>query len=131
MATPVRSAAARIDWGALSSKLKPETVAAINAFRRRHTELTKTVNELRDQTATIDFEYYRRTLKNKKVVDAGEKSYKSFTPATYDLGEQLRIIESQEAKAVCRTLLPDQAQDSFLMNSFTCRSLLLRRPQRR
>ncbi|TPX67200.1 hypothetical protein SpCBS45565_g03977 [Spizellomyces sp. 'palustris'] len=100
MATSARSATARIDWGALGTKLKPETVAAISAFRRRHTELTKTVTELREQSATIDFEAYRKVLKNKKVVNDAEKSFNAFTPATYDLGEQLRIIESEQAKAV-------------------------------
>ncbi|KAJ3294499.1 ATP synthase d subunit [Borealophlyctis nickersoniae] len=100
MATPVRSAATKIDWAGLSTKLKPETVAAINAFRRRHMDLTKTVADLKEANTSIDFEHYRRILKNQKVVAEAEKAFKSFTPATYDLAEQLRIIKEQESKAV-------------------------------
>ncbi|KAI8909895.1 hypothetical protein PhCBS80983_g05758 [Powellomyces hirtus] len=100
MATPARQAA-RIDWGALGTKLKPETVASINAFRRRHTELTKTVSDLREQSQTIDFAHYAKVLKtNTKVVAEAEKAFKAFTPATYDLSEQIRAIEAQQAKAV-------------------------------
>ncbi|KAJ3183249.1 ATP synthase d subunit [Gaertneriomyces sp. JEL0708] len=95
-----RAAAARIDWGALSTKLRPDTFAEISAFRRRHTELTKLVSELREQPTSIDFSHYRKTLKNSKVVDDAEKAFAAFKPATYDLGEQIRIIEQQQAKAV-------------------------------
>ncbi|KAI9096132.1 hypothetical protein DFS34DRAFT_154890 [Phlyctochytrium arcticum] len=100
MATPVREATKRIDFAALSAKMRPETVASLGALRRRHSELTKTVADLREQSATIDFAAYRKVLKNTKVVDSAEKSFTAFAPATYDLGEQLRIIESERAKAV-------------------------------
>ncbi|KAJ3183456.1 ATP synthase d subunit [Geranomyces variabilis] len=99
MAAPARQAA-RIDWSALGTKLKPETVAAVNAFRRRHTELTKTVADLREQSATIDFAHYQKVLKNKAVVNDAEKAFKAFKPATYDLSEQIRAIEGQQQKAV-------------------------------
>ncbi|KAJ3020182.1 ATP synthase d subunit [Thoreauomyces humboldtii] len=100
MATPARQAATRVDWSALGSKLKPETVASVNAFRRRHTELTKTVTDLREQSATIDFQHYAKILKNQKVVQDAERAFKGFSPATYDLKEQLRAIESQQKAAV-------------------------------
>ncbi|KAJ3098504.1 ATP synthase d subunit [Phlyctochytrium planicorne] len=95
-----RSAVSKIDWVALGSKLKPETLASVNAFRRRHADLVKTIGELKEQSTTIDFEHYRKVLKNKKVVNDAEKAFQAFKPATYDLSEQLRIIEQQEVKAV-------------------------------
>ncbi|KAJ3327371.1 ATP synthase d subunit [Blyttiomyces sp. JEL0837] len=90
----------KIDWTALASKLRPETVASLNAFRRRHADLVKTLNDLKEQQTSIDFAHYRSVLKNQKIVNDAEKSFTAFKPATYDLTEQLRIIESQEAKAI-------------------------------
>ncbi|KAI8921512.1 hypothetical protein BC831DRAFT_476852 [Entophlyctis helioformis] len=99
------SAARTIDWTALSAKLKPETVAAVSAFRRRHADLTKTVAELREQLAPIDFARYRSVLKNSRIVDEAERAAKAFRPASYDLTEQLRIIKEQETKAVAAAQL--------------------------
>ncbi|KAJ3218792.1 ATP synthase d subunit [Dinochytrium kinnereticum] len=95
-----RSAVTKIDWAALGSKLKPETLAAVNSFRRRHAELVKTVSELKEQSTTINFDQYRGVLKNQKIVNDAEKAFAAFKPATYDLSEQIRIIEQQEAKAI-------------------------------
>ncbi|KAJ3195622.1 ATP synthase d subunit [Irineochytrium annulatum] len=92
--------AAKVDFSALSAKLKPETVASVNAFRRRHADLMKTVGELKEQNSAIDFDGYERVLKNKKIVQDARKAFQSFRPATYDLTEQLRMIEQQELKAV-------------------------------
>lgn len=96
----VKSAVTRVDWTALTSKLKPETVAALNGFRRRHADLSRTVSELREAQTTVDFAPYKSTLKNQKVVSEAERAFKAFKPATYDLSEQLRIIDEAEAKAV-------------------------------
>ena len=94
-------AAARIDWGALSSKLKPEAVNALNAFRRRHSDLTKTLNELNASASrSVDLAPYRSVLKNQKVVVAAESALKTFKPATLDLPLQIRAIEQHEALAV-------------------------------
>ncbi|KAJ3108496.1 ATP synthase d subunit [Phlyctochytrium bullatum] len=95
-----RTAVTKIDWSALSAKLKPETLASVNAFRRRHADLIKTVNELKEVNTTIDFEQYRKVLKNKKVVADAEKAFLAFKPATYDLSEQLRVIDQEQTKAV-------------------------------
>ncbi|KAJ3057195.1 ATP synthase d subunit [Rhizophlyctis rosea] len=100
MATQVRSAAQRIDWAGVASKLRPETASAINAFRRRHQELAKTVADLREAETTVNFEQYRKVLKNAKVITEAEAALKRFTPATVDLSQQLRIIEEQEKKAI-------------------------------
>ncbi|KAJ3415821.1 ATP synthase d subunit [Chytridiales sp. JEL 0842] len=94
------SAITKVNWGALSSKLKPETVAAVNSFRRRQADLQKTLDELKEANTSIDFESYRKILANKKVVADAEKAFAAFKPATYDLTEQLRIIQEQETKAV-------------------------------
>ncbi|KAJ1549403.1 ATP synthase d subunit, partial [Nowakowskiella sp. JEL0078] len=94
-----KSIATRIDWNALSSKLKPDTIAALNSFRSRHSELTKTISDLKEHQATINFDAYRAILSNKAVVDEAERALKAFKPATFDLTEQIRIIDQQEAKA--------------------------------
>jgi F-type H+-transporting ATPase subunit d len=94
------ASAIKVDFASLSSKLRPETVAALNGFRRRHADLTKTLGDLKEQSTAIDFAHYRKVLTNKQIVADAEKAFSSFKPATYDLTEQLRIIEGQEAKAV-------------------------------
>ena len=96
----VKSAAARIDWSGLSSKLRPETVASLAVFRRRHAELNKAVADLREQDIEIDFKHYTSVLKNKKVVAEAQKSISSFKPSSFDLAQQLKVIKEQEQKAV-------------------------------
>ena len=39
-------------------------------------------------------------LKNQAIVDEIENHFKSFKPATYDVGRQLKAIEAFEAQAV-------------------------------
>ncbi|KAI9327243.1 hypothetical protein DFJ73DRAFT_632218 [Zopfochytrium polystomum] len=88
----------KVNFAAL--KLRPETLAGLNAFRRRHADLVKAHNDLLEQSTTVDFAHYRNILSNKKVVDDAEAAFKAFKPATYNLTEQLRVIDQQEAKAV-------------------------------
>ncbi|KAI9006931.1 hypothetical protein DFJ74DRAFT_689854 [Hyaloraphidium curvatum] len=95
-----RSAATKVDWTGLANKLRPETVAALQAFRRRHTELNATVAELKAQLKEVDFEAYRKSLRNTAVVDETEKALKQFVPAKLDVTEQLKVIDAQETKAV-------------------------------
>lgn len=94
------TAAQKIDWTSLLTKLKPETLAAVNAFRRRHSDLAKQIADLKEQQKPIDFARYRSSLKNTAVVDSAEKAWTSFKPAKFDVAEQLRIIEQQESKAI-------------------------------
>ena len=49
---------------------------------------------------TIDFEHYRKVLKNQTVIDEIEQHFKAFKPATYDVTRQLKAIEAFEAQAV-------------------------------
>ncbi|KAJ3289102.1 mitochondrial ATP synthase [Rhizoclosmatium globosum] len=93
-------AAKRVDFAKLAASLRPDTVASLNAFRRRHTDLVKQIADLKEQATTINFEGYRSILSNKKVVNDAEKAFAAFKPAQYDLREQLRVIEAQEIKAV-------------------------------
>ncbi|KAH9265267.1 hypothetical protein BASA84_001744 [Batrachochytrium salamandrivorans] len=66
-------AAARIDWSALSTKLKPETMASVNSFRRRHSDLLKTVTDRVSTKSHIDllatrvFSRIKRSLKRPSV----------------------------------------------------------------
>lgn len=99
------SAARNVNWSALSSKLKPDTVASINAFRRRHADLQKTLLELKEQDKAIDFAHYRSVLKNAGVVANAEKAFSTFKPVTYDLGEQLKVIEEAQMHAVLYFLM--------------------------
>ncbi|CAI2165088.1 10173_t:CDS:2 [Funneliformis geosporum] len=101
MASSIR-AAAKIDWSKLtvSLGLKKETVAALQAFRKRNDEARRVVLALKEQKTDIDFEHYRSTLKNKGIVNEAEKALKSFKPAKIDLIEQMKIVENVESKAV-------------------------------
>lgn len=96
----IAKAASSVNWGAVTSKLKPETVAALNAFRRRHADLTKQIQELRESQVNLDFDNYRKILKNKKVVSDAETAFNKFSPATIDLSDILKKIEKQESVAV-------------------------------
>ena len=95
----------KINWTSLSSKLRPETLNALNSFRRRHADLSKQLQDLKEQSTSIDFSHYKNTLKNTKVVAEAEKVFTSFKPATIDLKEKLQFIKQQETAAVCFLLL--------------------------
>lgn len=100
MASSVRAAAKQIDWQKLSSNLPQETAAALQAFRKRHDEAKRVLAELKTQSTTVDFAYYRKVLKNQAVVDQAEKAVNSFKPVPYNLDAQLKAIDQFEAKAV-------------------------------
>ena len=46
---------------------------------------------LSEQPQSVDFAYYRKTLKNQ---------FKTFKPATYDVSRQLKAIDAFEAQAI-------------------------------
>jgi len=101
MASSTRAAAA-IDWSKLtvSLGLKKETVAALQAFRKRNDEARRVVSALKEQKTDIDFEHYRKFLKNKSIVSDAETALGSFKPAKVDLTAQMKVVETIEAKAV-------------------------------
>lgn len=101
MASSTRAAAA-IDWSKLtvSLGLKKETVAALQAFRKRNDEARRVVSALKEQKTDINFEHYRKILKNKSIVNEAENALRAFEPAKIDLTTQMRAVETIEAKAV-------------------------------
>ncbi|KXS19870.1 hypothetical protein M427DRAFT_432265 [Gonapodya prolifera JEL478] len=90
----------RIDWTTLTSNLRPDTVAALSSFRRRHGDLAAQISDLRAQLKPVDFAGFRQALQNTKVVDEAEKAIKGFVPAKYDVSEQIKLIDVQEAKTL-------------------------------
>lgn len=96
----LRAAAKQIDWTKLSNTLPSETVAALQAFRKRNDEAKRLLNELKEQSTTVDFAYYRNVLKNQAIVDQAEKAVQGFKPVAYNLDAQLKAIDQFEAKAV-------------------------------
>lgn len=98
----VRSAASKVDWTAVTTKLglSQNTLSGLASFRKRNTDAKDKINVLETQRQTVDFSQYRSVLKNQAIVDEIEKAYKSFKPATYDVASQIKAIEQFEAKAV-------------------------------
>jgi F-type H+-transporting ATPase subunit d len=82
--------------------LSSETVASLQAFRKRHADAQRIAATAAAQPTTVDFAHYRNVLRNKAVVDEAEKTLKDFKPVTYDVSAHVKAIETFEAKAVCR-----------------------------
>ncbi|KAL1990961.1 hypothetical protein VTN49DRAFT_5465 [Thermomyces lanuginosus] len=97
-----RSAALKIDWAKVTSALglRGQTAASLQAFKKRNDDARRKVQQLSEQPQTVDFDYYRRTLKNQAIVDEIENYFKNFKPATYDLSRQLKAIDAFEAQAI-------------------------------
>jgi hypothetical protein len=77
-----------------------ETVAALQAFRKRHSDAQRISGQLNAQPTTVDLAHYRSVLKNKAIVDEAEKILRDFKPVTYDVGVHVKAIETFETKAV-------------------------------
>ena len=99
---PQRSAATKIEWTKIVTQLglRGQTVAALNAFKKRNDDARRKVNSLINTPQTVDFQHYRSLLANTAIVDEIEQHFKSFKPATYDVGRQLKAIEAFEVQAV-------------------------------
>jgi len=99
-----KAAVAAVDFARVytSLGLGKETVAALQAFRKRHMDAQRIQSTYAAQPVTIDLEHYRSVLKNKAVVDEAEKILKEFKPVTYDVSTHLKAIETFEAKAVAK-----------------------------
>lgn len=79
---------------------RAETVASLQAFRKRHADAQRIQSQLSAQPTTVDLAHYRSILKNKAVVDEAEKLLKDFKPVTYDVSTHVKAIETFETKAV-------------------------------
>ncbi|CAO3668936.1 unnamed protein product [Rhizopus microsporus] len=69
----------------LNVTLPQETVASLQAFRKRNDEVKRVLAELKEQTTTVDFAHYRKVLKNQNIVDQAEKAVTNFKPVSYNL----------------------------------------------
>ncbi|KAL2117868.1 hypothetical protein VTJ04DRAFT_7528 [Mycothermus thermophilus] len=97
-----RSAALKIDWAKITTSLglRGQTVASLQAFKKRNDDVRRKLQLLQEQPTTVDFAHYRSILKNTAVVDEIEKRFNAFKPATYDLDRQLKAIEAFEVEAI-------------------------------
>ena len=77
-----------------------ETVAALQAFRKRHSDAERISGQLNARPTTVDLAHYRSVLKNKAIVDEAEKILRDFKPVTYDVNTHIKAIETFETKAV-------------------------------
>lgn len=77
-----------------------ETIASLQALRKRHGDAQRITSTLKSQPTELDFAHYRSVLKNKAIVDEAEKILQAFKPVTYDVGAHVKAIEAFEAKAV-------------------------------
>ena len=82
-----------------------ETIAALQAFRKRHADAQRIHSQLSSQPTTVDISHYRSVLKNKAIVDEAEKLLKDFKPVSYDVAAHVKAIEAFEAKAVSAPVL--------------------------
>jgi hypothetical protein len=78
----------------------PETISALQAFRKRHSDAVRVQHAQSSQPTTVDFVHYRSVLKNTAIVDEAEKLLKTFKPVSYDVNAHVKAIETFEAKAV-------------------------------
>ncbi|KAK3063670.1 ATP synthase d subunit, partial [Teratosphaeriaceae sp. CCFEE 6253] len=97
-----RSAALKIDWANLGTKLglKGSTAQALASFKKRNDDARRKVQLLSEQPQKVDFAHYRSVLKNTAVIDDIEQQFGSFKPKTYDVARQLKAIDAFEAQAV-------------------------------
>lgn len=91
--------------------LRGQTVASLQAFKKRNEDARRKIQQLQEQSTTVDFSAYRSTLKNQAVVDEIEKRFKAFKPTTYDVSRQLKAIEAFEVEAVKNAEATKQAVD--------------------
>ncbi|KAK0633105.1 hypothetical protein B0T14DRAFT_533379 [Immersiella caudata] len=98
----IRSAALKLDWAKVTTSLglRGQTVASLQAFKKRSEDARRKVQLLSGLPTTVDFAQYRSVLKNQAIVDEIEKRFTAFKPATYDLNRQLKAIEAFEVEAI-------------------------------
>jgi F-type H+-transporting ATPase subunit d len=97
-----RSAAMKIDWANLGTKLglRGSTANALANFKKRNDDARRRVQQLSDLPQTVDFASYRSILKNQDVIADIEKQVSGFAPKKYDVQRQIKAIEAFEAQAL-------------------------------
>ncbi|OAA47012.1 ATP synthase D chain [Metarhizium rileyi] len=108
-----RSAALKLDWTKVTSSLglRGQTVASLQAFKKRNEDARRKIQQLSEQPTTVNFAAYRSSLKNQAVVDEIEKRFKAFKPTTYDVSRQLKAIDAFEVEAIKNAEATKQAVD--------------------
>lgn len=91
--------------------LRGQTVASLQAFKKRNEDARRRVQVLSEQPTTVDFSAYRSQLKNTAIVDEIEKRFKDFKPTTYDVNRQIKAIDAFETEAVKNAEATKQAVD--------------------
>ena len=91
-----------MDWTKISTSLslKGQTASALQAFKKRNDDARRKVNLLSSKSQSVNFDHYRSTLNNPGIVDEIEGQFKAFKPASYDLGRQIKAIETFQVQAV-------------------------------
>ncbi|KAL1937593.1 hypothetical protein VTO73DRAFT_13088 [Trametes versicolor] len=99
-----KAVAATVDFARIYSSLGlgKETIASLQAFRKRHGDAQRIHASLAAQPTTVDLAHYRAVLRNKAVVDEAEKLLSEFKPVTYDVSAHIKAIETFESKAVAK-----------------------------
>ncbi|KAF8450874.1 ATP7, subunit D of the stator stalk of mitochondrial F1F0 ATP synthase [Boletus edulis BED1] len=97
-----RAAVAAVDFARLYTTLGlgKETIAGLQAFRKRHGDAQRIHAQYASQPTTVDFAYYRSVLRNTAIADEAEKVLSDFKPVTYDVNAHVKAIETFAAKAV-------------------------------
>lgn len=97
-----RSAALKLDWVKVTQSLglRGQTVASLQAFKKRNEDARRRVQLLTEQPSKVDFAHYRSVLKNTAIVDEIEKHFSTYKPATYDVARQIKAIEAFEVQAL-------------------------------
>ncbi|KAF2479658.1 hypothetical protein BDY17DRAFT_318967 [Neohortaea acidophila] len=97
-----RSAAAKLDWNSLGTKLglRGSTANALSVFKQRNDNARRRVQQLQEQPQSVDFAHYRQLLKNQDIVADIEKQVNGFQLKKYDVNRQIKAIEAFEAQAV-------------------------------
>ncbi|KAJ1661995.1 ATP synthase d subunit [Coemansia sp. RSA 1813] len=102
MSTVGRKFLTSINWPVVNSVLSKHTeiTKSLGAFRKGYEEAERQLTQLQEADRPLDFDHYRRILKNTDIVDKLEKIAKSQKIAKVDLADQLKTIAAFEAKAV-------------------------------
>jgi F-type H+-transporting ATPase subunit d len=91
--------------------LRGQTVASLQAFKKRNEDARRKVQQLSEKPTTVDFSAYRSVLKNQAIVDEIERRFKEFKPSTYDVNRQIKAIDAFEVEALKNAEATKQAVD--------------------
>jgi F-type H+-transporting ATPase subunit d len=75
-------------------------VAALQAFRKRHSDAQRIQSQAALQPTTVDLTHHCSVLKDQALVNEAEKLLNGFKPVTYDVTVHIKAIETFETKAV-------------------------------